>query len=124
MFRDSIKSTCVDPEVDAWCVWWAVGFPMGAFFLIEVPLFADFVLSLQVAAALATDSVLEVVHAVLSTPPTDEEAWETKVVKPTLGLPLGAVGQLSQGWGRGLALAYGGLWTMSVGEHSTFPVHR
>lgn len=115
LFRDTIKSSCVDVEVDAWCMWWSLGIPTGAFLLIEVPLFADFVLSLQVAAALASDSVLEVVHAVVNTPPTDEKAWATNVVKPALELPLGAVGQLSQGWGRGLALAYGGLWTMSIG---------
>ena len=82
--------------------------PLGAFMMFEAVFCADFVLALHVAAALASDAVLEVVHAVTRTEPSDLEVWQQVVVGPALALSDGPVGLLSQGFGRGLALAFFG----------------
>jgi hypothetical protein len=95
---------------------------LGYLVAIVVPIFAEFALSLQVAAALASDAVLEVVHSVRHVSPSDTEAWEAKVVGPSLVLDSGAVGQLSQGWGHGLALSYIGLWTFGIGMFAVWVV--
>lgn len=92
----------------------AIG-PIGLFMLLEGTLFVEFVFVLQVAAALASDAVFEVVHAIRNTSPEDTVQWDTNVVKPALALADGAVGLLSVGFSRGLALSYAGLWAMAVG---------
>jgi hypothetical protein len=102
--------------------WKAIPVLLSVAYLLvtAVPLFFEFALSLQVAAALASDAVLEVVHSVHLVSPSDTEAWEAKVVGPSLVLDSGAVGQLSRGWGYGLALSYVGLWTMGIGMFAVF----
>jgi hypothetical protein len=94
--------------------------PMGLSMLTIAPLFGEFALSLQVAAALTSDAVLEVVNAVNAVSPNETEVWEARVVTPALALANGAVGLLSKGWGRGLALAYVGWWGMAVGFFGMF----
>jgi len=89
--------------------------PIALFFLVEVPLFIELALTMQVASALGSDAVLEVVHAVRKTAPSEADAWESEVVTPALGLANGSVGLLSQGWSRPLALAFFGMWTMAIG---------
>jgi hypothetical protein len=76
--------------------------------------FFEFMLTLQAAAVLAADDVLEVVHAAKVVSPSNSEVWETKVVAPALILS-DSVGLLSTGWGHGLTMAYVGLWGMGIG---------
>jgi hypothetical protein len=80
-----------------------------------LPLGCEFALALQVAAALASDEVLEIVHAVDSVSPADVAVWEATVVQPSLALANGAIHLLSKGWGRGLALLYVGTWSPAIG---------
>jgi hypothetical protein len=87
----------------------------AVFLVVTVPLACEFALSLQVAAALTSDSVLEVVHAVNSVSPVDDTQWNGRVVQPSLELANGPVALLSRGWGGGLALLYIGLWSLSLG---------
>ena len=89
--------------------------PVALFFLVEAPLFIELALTMQVASALGSDAVLEVVHAVRKTAPSEADAWESEVVTPALALANGSVGLLSQGWSRPLALAFFGMWTMAIG---------
>eukprot|EP01051_Picozoa_sp_SAG22_P000453 SAG22_NODE_13_length_33548_cov_57.167773_5_plen_366_part_00 len=91
---------------------------LGAWAWAAGTLVLDFVLSLQVGAALASDAVLDVVQAVRTTAPvaTDgsDEAWESRVERPALMLPQGAIQVLSDGWGPGLGLAYVANWLMAL----------
>ena len=89
--------------------------PLGLFFLIEATLFLEFALTLQVAAALASDTVIEIVHAARDVSPEDVEEWTTRVVGPALGLNNGAVGLLADGWSSAIGLSYFGLWSMGLG---------
>ena len=89
--------------------------PVALFFLIEAPLFIELALTMQVASALGSDAVLEVVHAVRKTAPSEADTWESEVVAPALALANGSVGLLSQGWSKPLALAFFGMWTMAIG---------
>jgi hypothetical protein len=58
----------------------------------------------QVASALASDAVIEVVQAAKVVSPSDAEQWEARVVAPALALSA-SVGALSRGWSWGLTLA-------------------
>ena len=115
------KSLFIRHPHDPWeavTAWGVSIFPMGHFFLFEASLFVELVLTLQVAAALSADGVLEVVHGVRKTDPKETEAWEKDVVRPALALVNGHVGLLSNGWSRALALSFFGLWSMAIGVFS------
>jgi hypothetical protein len=56
--------------------------------------------------------------------PADLEAWEMRVVQPTLALAEGAVGALWRGWARGLALVYFASWTISLLAFTTVLIMR
>jgi hypothetical protein len=96
---------------------------LGCFLCSTVPLACEFAFSLQVSAALAADSVLEVAHAVNAISPADEDRWEANVVTPALALANGPIHLLSNGWGRGLALCYVGLWSAAIAAIFTFCRH-
>jgi hypothetical protein len=87
---------------------------------VTIPLACEFALTLQVAAALVSDEVLEIVRALNSVSPADTVVWEAKVVRPSLALANGAIYLLSRGWGRGLALLYVGFWSPAIGVLYTF----
>ena len=97
--------------------WWHnmfIGIPGGAFLILIAPMFGEFILSLQVASALAADAVIEVVRSAKHTSPDDAEQWEAEVAQPALAL-VATMRHLSSGWSRGLAAAYVGLWSLAVG---------
>jgi hypothetical protein len=73
------------------------------------PLLFQFLLSLEVAQSLTTEHTMEIVRAATELTPA-EGRWAEHVEAPALALKDGAIGQLSRGWGKGLAICYGIFW--------------
>jgi hypothetical protein len=94
--------------------WWAV---WGLWFALVVPLLLEWWLTLSVASALAADATIEVVIAAETIAPTEPE-WIEKVVEPTKSLVLDTMDELTHGWGRALAVAYGLYWILALGALS------
>jgi hypothetical protein len=80
--------------------------------LITGSLLSEFLLSLAVAVALATEGTMQVVRAATEATPADAERWATSVEAPALALGQkgGAITLLSNGWGRGLGAVYAVFW--------------
>jgi uncharacterized membrane protein YecN with MAPEG domain len=91
--------------------WFAV---WGLWFALVVPLLLEWWLTLSVASALAADAVLEVVTAAETIAPTESE-WTEKIAEPAKHLALDTMDELTHGWGRALAVAYGLYWMLSLG---------
>jgi hypothetical protein len=91
--------------------WW--GF-WGLWFFLVVPLLLEWWLTLSVASALAADAVIEVLTAAESIAPTEPD-WMEKVAEPAKRLALDTMDELTHGWGRALAVAYGLYWLLGLG---------
>jgi hypothetical protein len=97
------------PVVGTFVLLWLapVGFAVG----VGCPLLFEFLLSLEVAQTLASEQAMEVVRAATELTPADAEGlWAERVEGPALALRDGAIGLLSHGWGKGLAITYGIFW--------------
>ena len=89
-------------------IWYATLGPVAG---LGFPLVLEFLISIEVAQALATEKTMQVVQAATHTKPDDPEgAWVTNVQDPALALQDGDIGLLSVGWGFGLAAVYGIFW--------------
>jgi len=75
------------------------------FFDFASPLVFDWLLSLMVASALASEKTLEVIDAAEDVLPKDSER-QLKVAEPAKALATGTMEELTEGWGRALAVAY------------------
>jgi hypothetical protein len=96
--------------------WWAMGimiFCLGGWLLSTGMFILDFLFAMQVAAAVVTDAIEDVIAAALSLSPQSDE-WEAKVVQPALALPRGAMTLLSDGWSKGLSIVYVGCWSLAI----------
>jgi hypothetical protein len=94
-----------------WPAW--TGF-LGLWFMLVVPLMLEWWLTLRVASTLAADATIEVVIAAETIAPTQPD-WNKKVVEPAKHLALDTMDELTHGWGRALAIAYGLYWILSLG---------
>eukprot|EP01047_Picozoa_sp_COSAG01_P053545 COSAG01_NODE_5753_length_4057_cov_21.537898_2_plen_862_part_00 len=85
--------------------------PVGPAVGLGFPLLFYFLLSLEVAQTLATEQAMEIVRAATELTPDDAGGrWAERVEAPALVLKDGAIGLLSRGWGKGLAICYGIFW--------------
>jgi hypothetical protein len=91
--------------------WWGV---WGLWFMLVVPLLLEWWLTLSVASALAADATIEVLIAAETIAPTEPD-WTEKVAEPAKRLALDTMDELTHGWGRALAVAYGLYWLLGLG---------
>jgi hypothetical protein len=96
-----------------WCSFFAAVTTMTVVFNQAMPLIFDWWLSLKVASALASHSTAEVLIAVEEVSPKDTD-WEIRVVDPAKKLALDIMDELTHGWGRALAVAYGIFWLLAL----------
>jgi hypothetical protein len=89
-------------------------FPWGLWFMLVVPLLLEWWLTLSVASALAADVAIEVLIAVETIAPTEPD-WTERVAEPAKRLALDTMDELTHGWGRPLAVAYGLYWLLGLG---------
>jgi hypothetical protein len=95
-----------------WCAFMAIMSTM-AVVLNAMPLIFDWWLSLKVTSALASHATAEVLIAAEEVSPKDTD-WESRVVDPAKKLALDIMDELTHGWGRALAVAYGIFWILAL----------
>jgi hypothetical protein len=86
---------------------------MGVWALTAGMFIIDFMFSIQVAAALVTDVIQDIIEAACNLSP-DSDSWEEQVVGPALKLPRYTMTALSNGWSRGLLILFIGCWLLTV----------
>ena len=86
----------------------------GVWFALVVPLLLEWWLTLSVASALAADATIEVLTAAETIAPTEPD-WMERVAEPAKRLALDTMDELTHGWGRALAVAYGLYWLLGLG---------
>jgi hypothetical protein len=86
----------------------------GLWFALVIPLLLEWWLTLSVASALAADATIEVLIAAETVAPTEPD-WTEKVGEPAKRLALDTMDELTHGWGRALAVAYGLYWLLGLG---------
>jgi hypothetical protein len=86
----------------------------GLWFALVVPLLLEWWLTLSVASALAADATIEVVITAETIAPTETD-WMERVAEPAKRLALDTMDELTHGWGRALAVAYGLYWLLGLG---------
>jgi hypothetical protein len=86
----------------------------GLWFALVVPLLLEWWLTLSVASALAADATIEVLTAAETIAPTEPD-WMERVAEPAKRLALDTMDELTHGWGRALAVAYGLYWLLGLG---------
>jgi hypothetical protein len=86
----------------------------GLWFMLVVPLLMEWWLTLSVASALAADATVEVQITAETIAPTERD-WMEKVAEPAKRLARDTMDELTHGWGRALAVAYGLYWLLGLG---------
>jgi hypothetical protein len=95
-----------------------VGFMLAAISL--APCCIYWALSMKVAAALAEDSVREVVKNVKVEAMESDDTWYNRVISPSTALANTTMRYISVGWGRGIAFAAMALWLASLSKLARF----
>ena len=75
---------------------------------------------MKVAAALAEDSVQEVVKNVKPEAMESDDTWYSRVIRPSTALAKTTMRYISVGWGRGIAFAAMALWLVSLSKLARF----
>ena len=112
----ALAAIYVGPVHCGFCRWWSMFlmmFVLGIWLLTVGMFILDFLFSLEVAAALVTDAVEDIIEAALAVSPLSDD-WQAKVVRPALQLARGVMSALSGGWSRGLSIVFIGCWLLTV----------